>query len=379
MTPPLITMRGRAPATWLRGRAPAVWTYMIALATLTSAALAQPAPRPPESTSPSAPAAEVSSVAPAADDPPEAPTSDDSPGAPSPDAPPRPDNERRALALMAEGQALASEYALTEATKKYREALTHWDHPAIHYNLCLLLAALDRPLEAYRSAQRALAADLPLHRDPDRQRQMRALLEQRRDELRRQLAQVALTSEEPSALVSLDSHDLAPTETQVFAPGRHRVSVQKRGLSPLLRSIELPPGTTAHLHLTASRPYTPWKPWATLGAGSATAVAGAISYLYGRHRYDELAREVAAACLPSCDDSALAAEFDRDWRRARRLQQIGAGALVVGTTAALIGAGLVLQNRRRRFRLQTDVSVDAVSIAPVLSPEMSGVVGTVEF
>jgi hypothetical protein len=43
-----------------------------------------------------------------------------------------------------------------KAVEKYREALSHWKHPAIYYNLALALVNLDQPLEIYDALEKAM-------------------------------------------------------------------------------------------------------------------------------------------------------------------------------------------------------------------------------
>ena len=290
-----------------------------------------------------------------------------------------PENQRKALALLAEGKSLAEEFLLTDAIEKYRKALTYWDHPIIHYNLSLLLNALDRPLEAYRSVELALQPSPDgLADDPEQSQELHAHLLRLRDQLRTRLVTIQITSAEPNVEVSIGSRIIAkaPVRSEMVLPGTHRMAAQAPRHWPLLHAMALNSGDTVHLHLTSQRAFTPWKPWALTGAGSAVALAGFGLYWHGRNQRDTLAGQVEAQCKPSCVEDMLPG-FDRDWRRARRLQRVGVGALITGGSATLLGAGLVLWNQRRELRLTGNEQ--AVSILPVASPEMTGVVGTTTF
>src|SRR5690349_6782060 len=64
--------------------------------------------------------------------------------------------QKQATALFKEGNALLRDSFFKQAVDKYREAITYWDHPAIHYNLAIALINLDQPLEVYASLQKAL-------------------------------------------------------------------------------------------------------------------------------------------------------------------------------------------------------------------------------
>src|SRR5437879_5618527 len=57
--------------------------------------------------------------------------------------------QKVALDLFREGNTLLKESLFVQAAAKYREALRHWNHPGIHYNLALALLNLDQPVEVY--------------------------------------------------------------------------------------------------------------------------------------------------------------------------------------------------------------------------------------
>jgi hypothetical protein len=289
-----------------------------------------------------------------------------------------PEKQRKALALLAEGKALAEEFLLIDAIAKYREALTYWEHPIIHYNLGLLLNALDRTLEAYRSVERALeSAPAALSDDPAQAQQIHAHLLRLREQLRARLVEVQITSARPNVEVSLGNRSVAPARSEMFLPGTHRLAARQPRHWPLLHAMALDSGATVHLRLTSRRAITPWKPWALTGTGTAVALAGFGIYWHGRNQHDALAGQVEAKCQPGCSGDMRAA-FDGDWRRVRRLQHVGVGTLVTGGTAALLGAGLVIWNQRRELRL-IGSEEHPVSILPVASPEMTGVVGATTF
>src|SRR5687768_13823121 len=67
-----------------------------------------------------------------------------------------PDQQRKALALFNEANGMLRDALFPKAAEKYREALAHWDHPAIHYNLALALVNLDQPVEMHAELEKAL-------------------------------------------------------------------------------------------------------------------------------------------------------------------------------------------------------------------------------
>src|SRR5690349_1908096 len=53
------------------------------------------------------------------------------------------ERQEAALKHLQEGNGLLKESLFVAAAKVYRQALTEWDHPGIHYNLALALLNLD--------------------------------------------------------------------------------------------------------------------------------------------------------------------------------------------------------------------------------------------
>src|ERR1041384_5557334 len=53
-----------------------------------------------------------------------------------------------ALKLYVAGNLEFAESRFAQALAKYKEAIQHWEHPAIRYNMAVCLINLDQPLEA---------------------------------------------------------------------------------------------------------------------------------------------------------------------------------------------------------------------------------------
>ena len=90
--------------------------------------------------------------------------------------------QKAATDLFREGNALLKESLFVQASAKYREALSHWNHPGIHYNLALALLNLDQPIEVYKHLEEALKyGPAPLDADKfDHANRYRALIENTR-------------------------------------------------------------------------------------------------------------------------------------------------------------------------------------------------------
>lgn len=62
-----------------------------------------------------------------------------------------------ALDLYVAGNREFTESRYAQALAKYKEALQHWDHPAIRYNMAVCLINLDQPVEARDNLERSFA------------------------------------------------------------------------------------------------------------------------------------------------------------------------------------------------------------------------------
>src|SRR6185312_11627208 len=97
---------------------------------------------------------------------------------------------------------------LANAVESYRQALTHWDHPAIHYDMALALQTLNRPLELREHLTAALRYDGRLLDEGKRNRvqQLKTVVEQ-------QLAKLEIICDVPDAKVVMGEETLCSTPT----------------------------------------------------------------------------------------------------------------------------------------------------------------------
>lgn len=83
--------------------------------------------------------------------------------------------QQAALARFTEGNTLLLAGKMADAAARYRDALTHWDHPAIAFNLAVALIDLDAPVEQQRALVKALRFGVaPL--DPEKFARAQAML-----------------------------------------------------------------------------------------------------------------------------------------------------------------------------------------------------------
>jgi hypothetical protein len=292
------------------------------------------------------------------------------------------DEETRARAerLFAEGNQLVEKYRLARAVEKYRLALEHWDHPAIHYNLAKALHGLGRPLEAYRHAELALQGGPEWLGAGEQGQKNHDLILALQNELRRELAEVTVTSAERGVQVAVDSERVAldsPTE-QMVLPGAHRMSAQKRGHHTLSESFMVRSGESVTVTLSSRRPIAPWRPWAATGGGLALGIVGSLLCVQAWSSRDQLERQAVEQCTRMECTGAEAEALASDWSSANLRWRIGLGSIAVGTGAAAIGSYLLVRNWQRELRMSV-VRSGAVSVTPTFSPALTGITAAIKF
>lgn len=288
---------------------------------------------------------------------------------------PLPEQADKVQALLQEGNELADNYQFDKAASKYREGLELWDHPILHFNLGLALTALGRTLDAYQHITLAVDSDPSRLREGDgsgHDNHRRAVALQR--ELRQKLAGIELFAAHDDVRVSVNDTSIAVNGgEQIMNAGMHRVVVEKAGHRTMIQSIELHPNQSYRFQLTSDRPFTPWKPWVVTGVGALATVTGLTMWSLSYATRDELAKQVVdCTMVTSCNDLSLV----RRWTRAKWQSRIGLGALIIGGGTLLTGVVLVAWNRQRRLRM---IPSGDVTIAPVVSLEMTGFVGTLSY
>lgn len=275
-----------------------------------------------------------------------------------------------ALAMYREGNTEFQESRYAQALVKYRDALKHWDHPAIRFNMAVCLVNLDQPLEAYEHLIAALKYnDAPIGADAYAQGLTYKKL------LLGQLANLKVTSDIDGAEVTLDGKPLLKGKgeaAQMLVPGAHQVVASKAGFVTETASLVLLPGKdTVHaVHLLPIvirthmvRRWNARTPWIIAGVGAGTAALGGLfEYLaFKDHRaYDST---LMMLCQAGCPESVGASE-----KSAARTENIaGVSLLVVGGAGLAIGLVGVYLNVPRAV----------VEHAPVVTPTLGGAMTTI--
>jgi hypothetical protein len=261
------------------------------------------------------------------------------------------EEERRAAdELFQQGNAFMRDSVCISAAAKYREALGHWDHPNIHYNLAIALLALDQPVETYEHLQAAVRfGPEPLQQDRyQHARNYLALLEN-------QLTRVTFRCDVPGAIVELDGHAIfvAPGEHQALVrAGSHNVVASREGLvtNRSVRVFEGGKATLVELRLHSVRELTelhrrwrPWVPWTMIGAGLAVVAAGGGVQYLGQDKIRTVDEQSKLRCPNGC--SAEPADLASARRQGASYQRIASGVYAAGGALVVAGGVLAYLNR----------------------------------
>lgn len=293
------------------------------------------------------------------------------------------EDQQAALKLFAEGNALLKDSVFVQAAAKYREALKHWDHPAIHYNLVLALLNLDQPVEVHQHLEAAMKYG-PAPLDADKFEQARAY----KILIEKQLARIVVTCEVEGANVVMDGRPLfvAPGRYEgLVRAGPHTIVATREGYLTNETSPNLVSGktTTIDLQLYTSesltqyrRRWAVWMPWTVVAAGAAVAAGGAVLHQQARESFATYDQSIntCGGCYPGDDVRAAL-------QRGNSQQTLALVGYAVGGAAIAAGATLVYFNRLEPYQVRPeDLQVNPeVTVVPMVGPHEGGVFATVRF
>ncbi|MEO7732472.1 MAG: hypothetical protein ABIY55_16000 [Kofleriaceae bacterium] len=279
-----------------------------------------------------------------------------------------------ALALYTEGNHEFTESRFAQALARYRDAILHWDHPAIRFNMAVCLINLDQPLEARDQLDKSLVYGArPLGADAYSQGlTYRKLLDA-------QLSFVTIAMHEPGAQVTLDGKLLfvAPGELSAFQlPGEHQVSATRPGFVSSTTTLVLVAGKRTSFavrpleHATTTRTvrrWSPWLPWLVLAGGGVLVGAGALTEWAASHDFTSYDAAVAQQCPQGCT-AAMLAELP-----ALRDQKANAGHerdLAIGLVAA--GGAVVIAATIGVIVNLPRVEIGPPRVRPTITPARGG-------
>jgi hypothetical protein len=271
--------------------------------------------------------------------------------------------------LHAEGNAEFAESRFAQALAKYREAIRHWDHPAIRFNMAVCLINLDQLVDAKDNLERSLAyRAVPLGAENYAQAlTYRKLLDA-------QLAHVAITCMEAGAVVTLDGKYLftAPGTTEQFLlASEHQLAATKPGLRTVVVTFTGVAGRVMPFELRPTPEVRPphWGYWKhMLGGGGVVVGLGALTYIWASRSFDHYDDLIAANCKPQgCTAEKLRElpEVEAAHTGARTRQTVALSLFGAGGAAIVAGLiGLIVD--------QPKVRPEAGRAVPAVTPQRGG-------
>lgn len=278
-----------------------------------------------------------------------------------------------------EGNELLMKKEYRGAAEKYQEALSHWNHPVIQYNLTLALIELNQPLAAYESIQQALRYG---EEGLDAHEYTQAVNYEKL--LDRQLAQITIRCDQSQSgtVVALSGDKVLTcpgTITRRLHPGQHVVKATRAGYVDATDSVLLLPGkpetrvirlyTNAELTRETQR-WPAWIPWSVVGIGVATGAFGLAIHSQAGDSFRSFDRMVAETCPAGCLDGNPESPVDQ-LQKARWQQRIAVGAYAVSSAIVAAGAVMVYLNWPRLERIDPNARV---TVTPYIAPGSAGLV-----
>ncbi|MEZ4402932.1 MAG: hypothetical protein R3B06_23120 [Kofleriaceae bacterium] len=352
-------------------------TTLVTLAAGAALATAQPAPPP------------TPAPAPAPGDPkgpPKKVTDEDMATAHSGDERPWADGvsqaeQQTAVVLFGEGNKLLRDSLFPKAVAKYQEALGHWKHPAIYYNLALALVNLDQPLQILEALDHAMEyGAAPLDADKfDRAKGYKLLVE-------KQIGQVEYTLSVAGAKLVLDGKEVFTgpgTYSARVRAGEHTVVARAEGYTPVPLTVKILGGTTSAITIPMytdaeltreSRKMPNWVPYSVLGAGVVVASVGGLLHNSAKGNFDSYDQAVStcASTDPTGGCSTLPGGVAAMKASAESNQRLAFTAYAVGGAAVVAGVVLVILNRPHTYRIDPTRGAADLALTPVVGRDLSG-------
>jgi hypothetical protein len=298
--------------------------------------------------------------------------------------------QQKALQLFHDGNVQLNDGLFIKAAELYREALKHWQHPAIHYNLALALMNLDQPIEVYDSLQKSISFGAgPLEKDKFEHAKEYMLL------IEKQIAVVEVTCDKVGAHVSVDGNEVfvgpgkyGPAKVRA---GKHTFVAVKEGYTTRINAPYISSGSPFRIELklyTAeelTRYHRKWEtktwiPWAVIGGGVVLGVVGGVLELSAKSSFNDFDKQIAACNMMSnnagCAQNSPGIANARDSGNTKRtLGYVGYG---MAGAAVVTGLSLAYLNRKQPYQIRAEDLTEqggneaAVSFAPLVSPSMVG-------
>ncbi len=295
----------------------------------------------------------------------------------------------QANALYEQGNQFLKNSKFQEAATKYRQAIGHWNHPAVRYNLAKALFSLDEPAEMYENVLEAIKyGPEPISEESYRQAlEMKAYLE-------KLVTRVEVSCEVNDAQVEMDGRPLfkGPGKHSIWARvGDHIFAAKKNGYVTHRISTSLQAGEVTAFSIglktieeTAerSRRWSPKMPYMVMGSGAVMALAGGVLHLIGRSDLNSYNEYVRTECKDGCAEENQ--KYVDRASRGEKLQSVAVGAYIVGGAALITGAVFWWLNRpiiseQHSSIKSTDQQTSTWKIAPMVTNQIRGLKASVNF
>ena len=277
-----------------------------------------------------------------------------------------------------------------QAADLYREALDHWDHPAIHYNISLALLQQDRPLELHHHLGKSLEHGIPpLLSEANYQR-----AENYYAIASKQIATVEIACSEPNAKVTFDGKVLFTGPGVWKGPtlaGEHTVIATKKGYladnKPLVLKagkqtrVEMRLYTVADLRIETRR-FPTWVPWTVVAGGAVAAGLGGFLHSRAKTNFEGFDTGFDAVCTTgdACADGDFP-DLESQLGSADLQQNIGVSMYFVGGAALATGLVLVFLNQPQITEKERPDASEGVTVSfmPIVSPQTTGFSAGIRF
>jgi hypothetical protein len=294
------------------------------------------------------------------------------------------EEQQAAVQLFHQGNSLSKNSLFSNAVESYQQALAHWDHPAIHYNMAMALQTLSRQLELHEHLTAALRYDgKPLDEGKQkRAQQLKTVVEQ-------QLARLEIICDVPGATVTMGDQPLcsAPSHfTRWVLPSEYTFTSTKDGYSSerntRRRTLRGGESVTLHFQMYTDaelkrgvRWLPAWIPWTVLGGGAAIAASGGWLYTQAHANHQRFDRDFKEQCPSGCVPPP---ELAAVRIRGDRLQRNASVAYAVSGAALVTGLVLLYANQEQARYLTADEHERQMNIAPLVG-DQRGVVMTIRY
>ncbi|HEY0250052.1 MAG TPA: hypothetical protein VGC41_00945 [Kofleriaceae bacterium] len=297
--------------------------------------------------------------------------------------------QETALKLFHDGNVQLNDGLFAKAADAYKQALTHWDHPAIHYNLALALMNLDQPIESRENFEVSVKfGEAPLQSKDkfDHAKDYMLLLD-------KQIGEVEVTCQKAGTKVSVDGKEVftAPgTWKGKVRAGKHTIVGTLEGHPTRVDAPYISPGapfrielklyTTAELTRYRRKWDATWMPYAVMGGGVLIGLVGGGMELLASNDYKKYDDKIAACnqampgnlgCQQSSDLKNIKNSGDTKKTAGYVLYGVGAAAFVTGAVLWII-------NRPESYEVRPE-DLNAVSFHPVIAPDFAGAALTGRF